>query len=794
MFRRGWFLVLSCAVVAIVFGVLALAHLRHRAAGSRLPERGSTEERIAGCPARVEVAFDRQGVPHVRTESRAALWFAHGYLHARDRFFQMELSRRVASGRLSEVFGRDALDNDRKMRTLRLASTGRRQLAQLDADELAVLDAYAAGVNAALQRFGRWIAPEIWLLGVDPDPWRPEDSLAIGLLLELELSWAMGQELERGLQLTRLGRERAIDLWGWTSGDARAWIPPGNGVRHPFRDHEPITPPLGGFGSNAWAIAPRHSSSGRALLASDPHLGVQMPGTFTAVHLDGPGVHVAGLSIAGAPGVLIGHNEDVAWGLTVSMVDDQDLFVLTLDDSGSRELVDGRWQPLRTITENIPIRWQESPELVKVRMSVHGPLVREQRDESLALAWTGYHGPSVLRTFMKMNRASNVRELAEAWSGVVGPSLSLVAADTGGSILHQVVGQSPVRRRGAGRLPSPGSESAWAWSEFRSLGDLQSIDPAEGFVVAANHDLFGEGDFPEAQRFPGEFAPPWRARRIRQVVAASSDWTIDGCVELQSDVVSGRAIALLKMLRPHLERHGGLTAEQLMIWDGRLSPSSQGAALFESLLLALGEAVGSDEAFRSGLGSTPIGASELLRLLAGGLDETWWDDVETPSVEARDEIIDAILDRFDEHITRDTWGDIHSVAFSHPMTRSSALGWLLADSWNRGPFAIGGGNDTVNAQYWSRSSPFSVAAIPAARFVADVGAWDQTVLVLPIGQSGRPWSPHYSDQLATWMRGGSHTLAFSETAVDREAIARLEMVPAAPSGPAGTVGPDDDGE
>lgn len=783
MIRRGWFVVMACAVAVVLVGVLALTHLRLRAASSRLPERGSQVEEVEGCPARVEIVLDRRGIPHVRTDSRSALWFAHGYLHARDRFFQMEMSRRVAGGRVAEIVGRDGLDSDRRMRILRLGATARRQLAQLDAEVLSVLESYAAGVNAALDRYGRWIAPEIWLLGVEPEPWQPVDSLAIGSMLELELSWSMGEELDRGLQLTRLGRERAVELWGWTAAQAQAWIPPGEGVRHPFRDREPITPPMGGFGSNAWAVAPAKTATGRALLASDPHLGVQMPGTFTAVHLDGPGTHVAGLSIAGAPGVVIGHNGDVAWGLTVAMLDDQDLFVLTLDDSGTRELVDGRWQPLRTVTENIAIRWQESPELLKVRMSVHGPLVREQRDEHLALAWTGHHGPSVLPAFLRMHSASNVEELAAAWDGVIGPSLSLVAADVGGSILHQVVGQEPVRRRGAGRLPAPGSESIWAWNDFRPLTGLRVLDPAGSMVVAANHDLFGEGDFPSSGSFAAEFAAPWRARRIEQVLAVRSDWDVDGFADLQNDVLSLRAIALLKMLRPQLERHGGPTAAQLMSWDGRMNRSSVGAALFERLMLELGEAVGNDEAFRAGLSSTPFGPSELLRLLAGGLDEGWWDDVETPSVEGPDEVLVAVLDRLDEHVVRDDWGSLHTVAFTHPLTASPALGWLLDDSWNRGPFGVGGGNDTVNAQYWSRHRPFAVTAIPAARFVADVGAWDRTILVLPPGQSGRPWSAHYADQLSAWLQGGRHTLAFSPEAVENAAMARLEIVPAG-SGPA----------
>ena len=393
MIRRAWFVLLAIAVLLGVVAVLALTHLRMRAASTRLPERGSVTENVVGCPARVEVVLDDRGIPHVESASESAMWFSLGYLHARERFFQMELGRRAGAGRLAEIFGESALDNDRKMRTLRLAASARRQSALLSPEERRVLENYSAGVNAAINRFGKWIAPETWLLGVEPEPWQIEDSLTIGLLLQLDLSWAMGEELKRAVELVRLGREKAVDLWGWTPTQAHAWIPPGEGVRQPRRDYEPITPPMGGIGSNSWAVSPQRSAVGRPLLANDPHLGVQMPGSFFAVHLRGPRTHVAGATIAGIPGVIIGHTEDVAWGLTLAMVDDQDLFKVTLDDAGTRELIDGRWQSLRTVTEDISVRWQDAPMLLKVRFSRHGPLVREQRGETLALSWTGFQGP-----------------------------------------------------------------------------------------------------------------------------------------------------------------------------------------------------------------------------------------------------------------------------------------------------------------------------------------------------------------------------------------------------------------
>ncbi len=778
MIRRVWFVLLAVVVALGLVAVLSLTHLRVRAAASRLPERGSVTEVVADCPAQVQIVLDGRGIPHVESESEAALWFSLGYLHARDRFFQMELARRMGAGRLAEVFGESALESDRNMRILRLAASARRQGAVLSAEERRVFEAYVDGVNAALERFGKWIAPEAWLLGIEPEPWRIEDSLTIGLLIQLDLSWAMGEELKRAVELARLGRDRAVDLWGWTPAQARAWIPPGDGVRQPRRDYEPITPPMGGVGSNSWAVAPSRSASGRPLLANDPHLGVQLPGTFFAVHLRGPKTHVAGASIAGIPGVLIGHTEEVAWGLTLAMVDDQDLFLLTLDDAGTRELIDGRWQSLRTVTEDIVVRWQEAPVLLKVRLSQHGPVVRERRGGTLALAWSGLHGPSLTSAILGMNRARTAVDVAAAWKRVIGPGMNLVAADANGHILHKVVGSIPDRGTGAGRLPSPGSDSRWAWTGFLSIPAEPKIDPAEGFVASANHDVFSEGDFPERDRFPGEFAPPWRVRRIRSALAARSDWTVDGLAELQGDVVSGRAIAVLRQLRPELEQRRGPTADELMAWDARMVVGSTVATRFSVFMLALERAIGADEAKRDGLDWNPIDAERVLRLLAGGLDERWWNDVGSSAGQSRSEIVDRVLAELDRMDPQQSWGDVHRIEYDHPLTRLPFVGRLVADSWSRGPFAAPGDNVTINAQYWSAQRPFVVTSMPAMRFIADVGNWDNTVLVLPVGQSGRPWSPHYSDQISRWLDVQPVRMPFSREAVAAAAKVRLALAPA----------------
>jgi penicillin amidase len=777
--RRLWFLALCGVVAALVLTALIVIDLRVRSASSRLPERGSVVESVAGCPSPAEILFDGRGVAHVRAQNEPTLWFALGYLHARDRFFQMDMARRTASGRLSELIGPRGLQVDRVMRTWRVAEGASSQASRLAASERSAVEAYTDGVNAALRRHGRWISPETWLIGLDPEPWAIENSLSLGLLYQLAMSPAMGEELGRAVELARLGHDRAVDLWGWGPQEADRWIPPAPPISTPRQPDEPIGPEFSLIGSNAWAVSPSRSASGRPLLANDPHLGVSLPGSFYAVHLAAPQLHCAGLTLPGAPGVVAGHNERVAWGVTNARLDDQDLYVLTLDDTRSAELIDGRLQDLRTVTERIAVRWREEPEVLKILVSERGPVVRDRGREVLALEWTGLRAPSSLAAVLQTNRARSVRDVAEAWKDTAGPYLHLVAADSEGHILQCLSGLVPGRQRGAGRLPAPGLDSHWAWRGMVAMpGSLQRVDPAEGFVAAANHDPFTEGDYPASRPLPGEYADPWRVRRIRSALASRDDWRIADFLKLQGDIKSGLAVALLQQLRPELAAHRGRTAAALAAWDGRMAADALAPHVYSRLRIELAQAIGGDEAAGAGLPSSPLATADVLRLLAGGMDPAWWDDGRTSAVEDRAAIVARVLDRLDRAAIDESWGEAHRVTFQHPLTAVPVAGRWLSRAWSRGPYPIGGDGTTINASYWSPRRPFETVGVAAARFIVDVGSWDDTILVLPVGQSGRPWSAHYGDQLGAWLRLEPIAFPFSREAVDAAATARLTLLPA----------------
>ncbi len=774
-------------VAVVVAAVGAVVTIRR----SLWPPR-SGEVTVPGLSAPVEIAFDRLAVPHVRAASVADALAAQGLVHARSRFFQMELGRRAAAGRLAELLGAAAVPVDIRMRRWGLHRAAARQLDGLDAGSRAMLEAYACGVNAALSARGAaGLAPEFLARRTEVEPWQPLDSVAMMLLLQMDLTDAASSELGRARELRALGLARTADLWGWTEAQAREWIPPDLAVARGIRVLGGEEPGRGGGASNNWAIAPTRTRTGAPLLANDPHVGVANPSTWYEVHLSAPGFEVAGASFAGVPGILIGHNADVAWGLTMSMLDDQDTFRLRLDAGGQREEIGGEWYELAVRTETIRVRGAAPRELV-MRSSRHGPVIREDGGETIAVAWTALRGRSVFQAFAGLNRARSAEEAAQAFADAESPGLNLVCADRQGHIRWQVVGVPPERGAGAGRLPSPGWDERWEWRGFAPFAaNPATQDPAAGFVATANHDPFAEGDAP-GPGFAGEFAGPWRVRTIRRALAARSDWDVEACVRLQLDEGNGQAVAMLELLRPMLAALGTEPARRLLGWDGAMSAGSREALLWAEFLRELGKRVGGDEAERSGLARTPIGGAELLRLLAGGLDPCWWDDAATEAVESAREIVAASLATAAARAGDATWGERHQVTFRHALGRVPVLGGVF----NRGPRGVGGASQTVSATWHpAQGEGFPVTGLPSLRFVADLDDWDRSVFTLPLGQSGHVFSPHADDQTRDWLAGRMHAMPWSPAAVEAATVARVRLVPRAtrPRTGDGGRGPGDPG-
>ena len=459
-------------------------------------------------------------------------------------------------------------------------------------------------------------------------------------------------------------------------------------------------------------------------------------------------------------------------------LDDQDLFRLSVDGTRTRERIDGTWHSIRTVTESINVRDADEPELLKVRVSKLGPVIADDGRTVLALSWTGHYGTSPISAFLRMNRASSVSDVAAAWKDAMGPSLHLVAADRDGRLLHQVVGRVPIRERGAGRLPAPGEDSRWAWQGFLSFAaNPRTLDPPSGWLAVASHDIFLESDYQASMRFPADFEPAWRVRRIRELLSRNDKWSIAQGLELQTDVVSGRARGVLQLLGPEIAAAGGgAKLKALQEWNGAMRAELCAPSVYVSLLNRLADAVGSDEARMASLNVNPIDNTRLVRLLAGGIHERWWDDVGTTRIEGRADILSTVLSQI-ERSEFGTWGSQHYVVLRHPFERLPGLGRSAGRVLSRGPFQASGDETTVAGFACAGPLPTAVSMAPAVRFVTQPGFWDETVVVIAGGQSGRPWSPYYDNQIGPWLAGQAVTLAFDDSSVEAATVARLRLEP-----------------
>jgi penicillin amidase len=752
------------------------------------------EIRLNGLNAPIEIVRDRWGIPHVSARDEYDAFFAQGFCHAQDRLWQMELSRRLARGRLAEVLGEVALDVDRFMRRLGLHRAAQAEWEALSPATRTCLEAYVRGVNAAIDTLTRANLPiEFLLTRIAPTAWEPLDSLSYGRYLAFSLAPNWESELIRSRLVARLGYARASalepDVWQPDS-DAlprlEDWGPadmPEPGELPPLL--LPGSPP----GSNAWVISGARSSTGKPLLASDPHLIARFPSVFYEVHLAGGGdLQVAGASAPGIPGVLIGHNRHIAWGFTASMADVQDLYVERLDPGDQRRTeFAGRWETGTVVREIIGVKGRSQPWIEDVLLTAHhGPLLTPtpslaDEHRPLALRSMVLEAPTTLLGLLDLNRASGWDAFRAALSHWGTPSLNVLYADVEGNIGYQMVGHIPVRARGEGLVPSPGWSGQYEWTGTLAFDDLpRAFNPPDGLYANANQEVSG----PDHAFFGREFVDPARYKRIRQVLESKERHSAVDFGALQADEVSlpGREIArlLVQLVQP---RKGAAreALEELRAWDGRVSADSTAAAIYEvfrnELIAARhGRALGELLPAVLGVGPHPVlGAvsSHYFLQTRRVLDYLR----SSPDVEVVQRAFEGTLRTLRRRLGPDLdawqWGRLHPLRLEHSLSVRKPLGALF----NVPPFAWGGDLETVRAGGHLPGQLAAGGPISAYRFIADCADWDNSLSCLPGGQSGHRGSPHYADQVEPWRRVAYHPLSFSRPAIHRHARHTLRLTP-----------------
>lgn len=736
---------------------------------------------VPGLAAPVTIARDGHGIPYIKAASERDALFALGFVHAQDRLAQMELTRRLGTGRLSELAGESTLGLDRTMRTLGIG-----RLAQGDLDSLPLpvreaLDAYTAGVNGFLETRRGALPPEFWLLWHAPEPWTPADSLLWGRLMALRLTDNWGTELLRARLAERLPPERVAALWPEDPPGApvsieaadlasRADNAPAGSLRLQGLGAGPFLPdgmPSGADGSNAWAISGRLTASGKPILANDPHLGHSLPNHWYLARIDAPGLTLAGATAPGVPFLILGHNGRLAWGLTTTHGDASDLF---LERVAERQ--PGHYQapggplPFEVRNETIAVRWGADLSLT-VRATRHGPVVSDLHTGAaaappghvLALAHTGLsEGDINAAALYGAGHATDLAQFREALRMLRAPQQNVLAADGSGAIAIDMPALIPIRRSGQGLQPAEGWSGARDWTDFVPFpARPQAADPARGWIANANNRLVSEA-YPYfiARSWP----EPYRAMRITESLTVAGGLRPEDAARLQQDATSlGAGAALEALLRA--EPRSGRAAQaiaRLRAWDLRMDRDRPEPLIYAAWMREAMRTVYADElgpVFPDWWSDRPL---PLQRTVAQ--DPSWCDDVTTPEPEDCPERLGVALEAALDRLERDhgpnpagwRWGDAHQARFDHMLFgRIPYLRDLL-----RLRIASDGGNFTVNRGGFAigrEDAPFEQIHGPGFRAVYDLADLDESLFIQSVGQSGNPFSPHFADLMPLWRDG-----------------------------------------
>lgn len=773
----GW--AAAGAAGTAAFAASVAAAIRHQFLRRPLP-RYEGRERVAGLSAPVEIRRDRWGVPHIRATTPEDLWFAQGFCHGQDRLWQMELYRRSASGRISEIAGEAAFPTDRLMRTLGLRRIAEREEAGLEPGLRAQLEACCAGVNAAVEAASA-LPAEFQILRLDFEPWRPADMLTAMKLLSFGLSTNWERELLRADMARELGPELAARLDpGYPHGHpvitepGHAWDGDGLGLAEQI---DALRGALGlaveASGSNNWAVSAERSATGGPLLAGDPHLPPSMPGIFYQVDLALDGRFSRGASLPGVPGIAMGQNNDVAFTFTNAMADVMDLFVERID--GDRYEFEGEWLPLEVVEEEIHVKGRGEPERLEVRLTHHGPIVNgclgADDAEPLALRWTALDMPAITEAHVRVHEPTSGPELEQMLSAHTHPVSNLVWADRHGGIGYRAVGRIPVRRGGCPDLPKPGWTGEYEWDGLVPYEEMAGVrDPECGYVITANNRIAGD-DYPH--HISSDYLDGYRARRIEELILATPEHDASSFEAMQSDnysIPGMETVHRLARLRPRDQREIA-AIERLKSWDGRLEPDSVAASIYQAFTMRLAREVAratirdrdlaerwldrSDSGFVNHVTSPWRWHSHLLALWGEGDEELVGRPWEGLALDALRGGLDDLGDRFGSDSERWRWGRVHRLEFPHVIGEANPV---FAQVFNR-TLEAGGGQETVSQIAHDPNDPFRAVWAPCWRMVSDPGDPDSSRWQAFTGQSGQAGSPHYDDLQVDWLAGRTQPMA-----------------------------------
>lgn len=773
-----------------------------------LPQLDGTVS-LPGLKSDVSVERDNWGVPHIRASSLEDMAEAQGYVLAQDRLWQMDLLRRVGRGQLSEIVGPAAIKIDEEFRNLNFSRTAEREVTLLDADSRSAMEAYARGVNQFIAQHRKSLPVEFSLLHYQPEPWKSSDSLIIGAYMYQTLSNTWEAELKRAKVTARVGSERAKDLFAadaamdrfivGEAGDVPKNAEPGNtgaegddpdemdsedvlkanngggatGLPEQYPDVTSAMWPYihswlqrtnyeirSGLGSNSWVVSGAHTVTGKPLLANDTHLELTIPPIWYETHLTAPGWNVKGFALPGAPMVVIGHNDRIAWGFTNNGADVQDLYVETMNPAAPDEyLVNKKWVKAEVFDEVIHVKGagDEHRKLVVTR---HGPVVHREGEKAYALRWTATEPGGLANTYNGLGHAQNWNEFLEILKRVWGPAQNAVYADAAGNIGYVMAARIPIRKKGHGEMPLPGDTDEYEWTGYIPFDQLpQAFNPESGLIVTANARVVGPSYKPY---LTDRWEEPYRTARIYDLLHDKHDLRAADMLRVETDTYSYPHVFLAEQLSnaAKVSKPKDPRAEKLISalkdWNGIADGDSSEVTFLEavrrkSLDLILEPFLGDVRPFYEWREMT------FLQKVLTERPARWL----PPAYQSYDELLLSAADQAVANLASETrseriedwsWKRVNALDMLHPLGRTGLLKRLLSI----------GDRAQSGTMYSPRASSNDHG--PSMRFVANPADWDSSILLIPAGQSGQPGSEHYTDQFSYWYEGRTILGPFSDAA------------------------------
>ena len=774
------------------------------------------EYRVSGLSQTVEVFFDDYAVPHVFAANEMDAFFTAGYLMARERLFQMTINAATTEGRLSELFGESQLESDIFLRTWGIPQIAKKLVDELTPESKAVLATFCDGVNTYINEIDNALPIEFKLLRIKPIFWQPKHITGYARLMAYSLSQSWYPEMLFGQVAYMFGEAKALELWP-ASPDEKPHVLPKlsidlsvvhNTLSSADKKIRDVLGTSGGnLGSNSWVVNGKFTKSGYPILANDPHLGNTQPSVWYEMHLVGGRYDVAGAFFPGVPFVVIGQNQNVAWGFTNLMTDDLDFYVETVDeDHPNSYLFNGEWHNIEKHEETINIKGGGTHKFF-VRKTHRGPIISDlhplanSSEHVISFRWTGHEISNEVQAFLGFNRMKNWNDFSKAARNYTVPGQNIIYADKEGNIGWRPAVKVPIRNGGSTMVPLPGETSEYDWKGFVDYNKMPYLlNPDEGIIATANNKTIPD-------TFPYYVSGLWHDRsrfdRINALLSNRNGFDVLDMAEIQNDVTSPFARYITPYLLSALSTadlkvdNNKEALTYLSEWNGDFSSKSIGALIFSITLIKLLENIYSDEMdllgnnyYKYWIG--PVGARgnwgiplrNLRGIMASG-GSSWVDDIKTSNyIESLDEIIilsfkeglkelESILG---PSIAGWWWGRLHTLTHNHSIGNASPLLDRFFN-FNVGPFESQGSSTTLNNGEYSLSAPFNRVVGPSFRRIVDLSNMNNTLFILPTGQSGLPTSLHYSDQAELYNSGTYRKVLMDEKIIRNSKFRKLTLMP-----------------